>query len=119
MTIFSHFIYDGGLWFRFFGWGLLISDKVKNPPLFSERYGHKNVLRIGKWGIGILKPQKAPSWDEPDADPIKDCMSALMIGGYSEREAEIFLECLMGKREYNIDLHFDFMTHKLRRSLEK
>ena len=55
----------------------------------------------------------------PDCDPIKDCMSAFMAIGYSEREAEIFLECLRGKRNYTMDLHFDFMTHKLRRSLEK
>lgn len=127
MTVWSHFIYDGGFWFRLFGWGFSISDKIKNPPLFSERNGYKKVLRVGKWGIGLLIPPKAPSWDEqkvdewnpPDCDPIKDCMSGLTAMGYSEREAEIFLECLMGKREYNMDLHFDFMTGKLRRSLEK
>ena len=56
------------------------------------------------------KKQKVDEWNSPDCDPIKDCMSALMGGGYSEREAEMFLECLMGKRKYDIDLHFDFMT---------
>jgi len=72
----------------------------------------------GKWGIGLLVPPKPPSWDPPDCDPIKDCMSGLTAMSYSEREAEIFLECLMGKRKYDIDLHFDFITGKLRRSLE-
>ena len=63
--------------------------------------------------------QKVDEWNPPDCNPIKDCMSGLTAMGYSECEAEIFLECLMGKREYNMDLHFDFMTGKLRRSLEK
>lgn len=55
MRVWSHCIYDGGLWFRVFGRGLSISDKVKNPPLFSERYGYKKVIRIGKWGIKFLR----------------------------------------------------------------
>ncbi len=58
-------------------------------------------------------------WDSPLSDPIKDCMLGLTSMGYSEREAEIFLECLMGKRKYGMDLHFDLMFGKLRRSLEK
>ena len=58
-------------------------------------------------------------WDSPPSDPIKDCIRGAMSIGYSEREAEIFVECLMGKREYTIDLHFDFLNGKLRRSLER
>lgn len=56
--IFNYYIDDGRFWFRLFGWGFNIADKIKNPPLFSERYGHRKVLRIGKWGIGILRPGK-------------------------------------------------------------
>lgn len=118
-TVFSYFIYDGGLWFRLFGWGLSVADYVKNPPLFIEREDYKKVLRIGKWGVEIIRPPIADLWDTPASDPIKDCMLALTSMGYSEREGEIFLETLMGEREYTIDLHFDLMTGKLRRSLEE
>lgn len=50
--------YDGGFWLRIgtHGRGFAVSDKVKHPPLFSERYGYRKVLRIGKWGFEILKP---------------------------------------------------------------
>lgn len=51
-------LYDGGFWFRItqYGWGFSVVDKLKNPPLFSERTGYKKVLRIGKFGIKLLKP---------------------------------------------------------------
>ncbi len=64
-------------------------------------------------------PLAGDGWDSPLSDPLEDCMLALTCMGYSQREAEIFLETLTGKREYTIDLHFDLMTGKLRRSLEK
>ena len=53
--IWSHWIYEGGFWFRLFGRGLSISD---HPPMFSERYGYRKVVRIGKWGIKYLKAVK-------------------------------------------------------------
>lgn len=67
----------------------------------------------------MIMESKTDEWNPPDCDPYKDCISALIGMNYSEREAEIFLECLMGKRKYDSDLHFDFMSHKLRKSLEK
>jgi hypothetical protein len=50
--------YDGGFWLRIGkrGRGFAISDKIKHPPLFSERYGYRKVYRIGRWGFEILKP---------------------------------------------------------------
>ncbi len=88
MIVFSHFIYNGGFWFRLFGWGLSIANKVKNPPLFSERYGYKKVLRIGNWGIKLLYPPSAPSWDKRDADPIEDIYEAMrcLSPGYNEKK---------------------------------
>lgn len=44
------------VWFRIFGYGLKIADRIANPPLFSERNGITKSLRIGKWSIGTLKP---------------------------------------------------------------
>lgn len=79
MRVWSHFIYDGGFWFRLFGrWGLSISDKIKNPPLFSEQHGYRKICRIGKWGIEILVPPTA-SWDLREADPIEDLYGAMKV----------------------------------------
>ncbi len=66
----------------------------------------------------FFKKKKVDEWNPPDCNPVKDMMFALMSTGSSEREAEIFIDCLMCKREYTIDLHFDLMFGKLRRSLE-
>ena len=55
MKLLSCMIYDGGFWIRVFGRGISVSDKTKNPPLLSERYGYVIVLRFGKWGIKWLK----------------------------------------------------------------
>lgn len=41
-----------GLWFRVFGVGLSIDNM---PPMFSERYGFRRKLRIGQWGIEVLR----------------------------------------------------------------
>jgi len=65
------------------------------------------------------KKQKLSGWASRPSDPIKDCIKGAMSMGYSEREAEIFIECLMGEREYSSDLHFDLIGNKLRRSLER
>jgi hypothetical protein len=64
----SWHIYDGGFWLRIGerGRGFAISDKIKHPPLFSERYGHRRVYRIGKWGFEILKSANDPSSQTPN-----------------------------------------------------
>ncbi len=49
-------VYRGGCWFRIWGYGLSIVNKRKHPPLFSERYGYRKVLRFGRWGVEILRP---------------------------------------------------------------
>lgn len=61
----------------------------------------------------------ADRWDDSKSNPRDDMKRGAMAMGASEREAEIFIECLMDKREYDIDLHFDLISGKLRRSLEK
>ena len=43
--------WDGGCWFRIFGYGLRIADRSKHKALFSERTGMARVLRIGRWSI--------------------------------------------------------------------
>jgi hypothetical protein len=50
-----------GFWFRFFGYGpYVMRDKM---VLFSERYGYRKVLRIGRWAFEWLRPQRKPSGD--------------------------------------------------------
>lgn len=44
----------GMFWFRICGYGLVVSDKTINPPLFSERNGLRRWLRIGRYGIRWL-----------------------------------------------------------------
>ena len=61
----------------------------------------------------------ADRWDDSKSNPRDDMKRGAMAMGASEREAEIFIECLMGKRKYDIDLHFDLNSGKLRRSLEE
>jgi len=51
-----HVYFDDGIfWIRLFGKGISVVDKKKYPPLFSERFGYRKVVRIGKWGIEWLK----------------------------------------------------------------
>ena len=49
----SFHISKRGFWFRVGNWGLSVSNE---RPLFSERYGYTKVLRLGQWGIQVLKP---------------------------------------------------------------
>jgi hypothetical protein len=56
MKMIQYHLYDGGIWFRVFGHGLSIVDKIKHPPLFSERNGYRKVFRIGKIGVKYLRP---------------------------------------------------------------
>ena len=46
--------YDGGFWIRLAGYGISVSDKIKHPPLFSERNGYRKVYRVGRWGIEFI-----------------------------------------------------------------
>ena len=41
----------GRFWFRIFGRGLSIVDRVINPPLFSLRNGYRKALWLGNWTI--------------------------------------------------------------------
>ncbi len=61
MKILNGSIYNGGLWFQMFGYGISVVNKKKHPPLFSEREGFRKVFRIGKLGIEFLKPQTLKS----------------------------------------------------------
>jgi hypothetical protein len=48
--------YNGGFWIRAFGRGVIVTNKLKHPPLFSERNGYRHVFRIGRWAIEWLNP---------------------------------------------------------------
>jgi len=47
-----------GFYFRVRGYGLSI--QADRQVLFSERYGHKRVIRIGRWAIEWLKRSQLP-----------------------------------------------------------
>lgn len=51
--------WDGGWWFRIYGYGLRCSDRTKREALFSERAGLVRVLRVGKWSIAFLSPSRS------------------------------------------------------------
>jgi hypothetical protein len=42
-------------WFRLFGVGLSWKDSKRHGLLFSERNSYRRRLRIGSWGVGMLK----------------------------------------------------------------
>lgn len=46
--------HDRGFYFRVFGYGMAV--EVDMPVLFSERYGHRRVLRIGRIAVQWLRP---------------------------------------------------------------
>jgi hypothetical protein len=46
--------YSSGWWFRICGHGLAVDYPVI-PPLFSERYGYRKTLRIGRLRIERLR----------------------------------------------------------------
>ena len=46
--------HDGGFFFRLLGYGL--SCQVDMPVLFSEREGHRRLLRIGRFSVEFLRP---------------------------------------------------------------
>jgi hypothetical protein len=49
--------WTGGWWFRILGYGLSVYDRRMNPPLFSERYGYRKVLRLGPYSVRFLTPE--------------------------------------------------------------
>ncbi len=46
--------YRWGFWFRIRGYGLAV--RRDSPVLFSERYGHRRVHRMGRWSFEWLYP---------------------------------------------------------------
>jgi hypothetical protein len=44
--------HESGFYFRVFGYGLSIDSNRRVS--FSERYGYRKVLRIGRWAIEVL-----------------------------------------------------------------
>jgi len=46
--------YDGGFWVRLFGVGVSVVNKERHLPLFSERNGHRKILRLGKCGFEFI-----------------------------------------------------------------
>jgi len=51
--------HESGFYFRIVGYGLSIDSNRRVG--FSERYGYRRVLRIGRWAIEWLTPQGMPS----------------------------------------------------------
>jgi hypothetical protein len=49
----SYCVYDGGFWFRVNRFLFSVQDRIKHRALFSERYGYKKVMRIGRWAIRL------------------------------------------------------------------
>ena len=49
---------EGLYWIRWrgTGWGVYIVDRTRHRPLFSVRLGYTPELRIGRWGLRILRP---------------------------------------------------------------
>jgi len=54
----QYWFFDGGFWIRVFGRGFSVVNKIKHPPLFSERYGYRQVFRFGNRGIEWLKNER-------------------------------------------------------------
>jgi hypothetical protein len=54
--LFAGYKDDCYFWFRIFGRGLVIKDRRKTRPLFSERYGYKHWIYLGNYAIRYLKP---------------------------------------------------------------
>lgn len=50
----------GFFWIRFgrTGPGFIVTDKIKHPPMFSERYGHEKWFRVGRYGMRFLEEVK-------------------------------------------------------------
>lgn len=56
--IFSYHVFSGGFWVRIFGGCMVVVDRSKYPPLFSERYGYTKAYRFGSWSIKFPKEHK-------------------------------------------------------------
>ena len=46
---------DGLWWFRIFGVGFSGQDITKHRLLFSQRYGYKKAITLGKWRFEYLE----------------------------------------------------------------
>jgi hypothetical protein len=47
-----------GFFFKVYGYGLCVNNRDTTKPLFSIRNGYRKELRLGKWGVQLLKPSK-------------------------------------------------------------
>lgn len=54
----QHAFYEGGFWFRIFGYGLSVRNRHKFPAPFSVRNGYAKELRVGKYGIKMLSRER-------------------------------------------------------------
>lgn len=50
--------YEGGFWFRIFGYGLSVRNRDKFQAPFSVRNGYVKELRVGKYGIKMLMRER-------------------------------------------------------------
>lgn len=55
MKIIAGHQWTGGFWFRIFGIGLRIIDRLRYPAPFSERTGAAKAWRIGRWSVKVLR----------------------------------------------------------------
>lgn len=42
-------------WFRIFGYGLNIINRDLYPAPFSIRHGYRKEIRVGRWGVHVLR----------------------------------------------------------------
>jgi len=42
-------------WFRIFGYGLNVINRDLYPAPLSIRYGHGKEIRLGRWGVHLLR----------------------------------------------------------------
>jgi hypothetical protein len=54
--MFGYFYLPNLWWFRLFGFGVSAKNTEVFPLTFSERYGHRKGLRLGKWIFHFLHP---------------------------------------------------------------
>ncbi len=53
--VFSNHLGDNYGWFRVFGYGIAWKYIPDHGLTFSERHGYTKILKIGKWGITLIK----------------------------------------------------------------
>lgn len=55
-SVISGFFLPNLFWVRVFGLGISCKNTGVYPLTFSERYGHRKGVRLGKWIFHFLKP---------------------------------------------------------------